>query len=62
MPQSKTLSDVLGFKYVHYIETKLVTPKSLYIITAFLLQHRAIFLDDMYGWVSYNSYLCLFTF
>lgn len=57
MPQSKTLSDVLGFKYVHYIEAKLVTPKSLYIITAFLLQHQAIYLDDMYGWVSYNSYL-----
>lgn len=57
MPQSKTLSDVLGFKYVHYIEAKLVTPKSLYMITAFLLQHEAILLDDMYGWVSYIYHL-----
>lgn len=52
MPQSKTLSDVLGFKYVHYIEAREVTPRSLYIITAFLLQQNAIQLDDVYGWVS----------
>lgn len=55
MPQSKTLSDVLGFKFVHYVEAKLVTPKSLYVITAFLLQQKAIFLDDTYGWVSHYS-------
>lgn len=52
MPQSKTLSDVLGFKYVYYIDAQEVTPKSLYIITAFLLQHDAIKLEDIYGWVS----------
>lgn len=52
MPQSKTLSDVLGFKYVHYVDAEEVTPKSLYIITAFLLQHNAILLEDLYGWVS----------
>lgn len=52
MPQSKTLSDVLGFKYVFYYDSCTMTPKSLYIITAFLLQHNAILLEDMYGWVS----------
>ncbi|XP_065225591.1 THO complex subunit 2 isoform X3 [Planococcus citri] len=51
MPQSKTLSDVLGFKFVYYYDSCITTPKSLYIITAFLLQNKAILIEDVYGWL-----------
>ncbi|KAG5670760.1 hypothetical protein PVAND_001001 [Polypedilum vanderplanki] len=50
MPDSNIISEVLGYKYRNYSEEK--TPSSLYKVTAILLQHEIIELDDIYSWLS----------
>jgi THO complex subunit 2 len=50
MPDSSIISEVLGYKYRNYSEEK--TPSSLYKVTAILLQHEIIALDDIYSWLS----------
>ncbi|CAG2060894.1 unnamed protein product, partial [Timema podura] len=53
MSDPKILCEVLGFKYCFYqTSTEEVTPKSLYLVTALMLQHSIIALDDIYCWVS----------
>lgn len=48
----KVLCEILGFKFSHYYKNKEPTPMNLYIVTALLLQHNIIQLDDIYPWVS----------
>lgn len=58
MNDPKIICEVLGSKYSFYqsnIDNE--TPKSLYIVTALLLQHDIIKLDDIYCWVSFNIYI-----
>lgn len=50
MPDSNIISEVLGYKYRNYCEEG--TPFSLYKVTAILLQHEIIKLDDIYSWLS----------
>lgn len=50
MPDSNIISEVLGYKYRNYCEEQ--TPYSLYKVTAILLQHEIINLDDIYSWLS----------
>jgi THO complex subunit 2 len=50
MPDSSIISEVLGYKYRSYCEEK--TPFSLYKVTAVLLQHEIIKLDDIFSWLS----------
>jgi THO complex subunit 2 len=50
MPDSNIISEVLGYKYRNYSEEQ--TPSSLYKVTAILLQHAIIQLDDVYPWLS----------
>lgn len=50
MPDSKLISEVLGYKYRNYCDE--TTPFSLYKITAILLQHDIIQLADIYSWLS----------
>lgn len=51
MPDPKILSEVLGFKFSFYHNGTETTEPSLYILTATMLQHGLITLDDIYGWV-----------
>lgn len=48
----RVLCEILGFKFSHYYKNKEHTPMNLYIVTALLLQHNIIHLDDIYPWVS----------
>lgn len=50
MPDSNIISEVLGYKYRNYCEG--TTPFSLYRVTAILLQHEIIKLDDIYSWLT----------
>lgn len=50
MPDSNIISEVLGYKYRTFSEEQ--TPFSLYKVTAILLQHDVIKLDDIYSWLS----------
>lgn len=50
MPNGDVICEVLGYKYVHFSETK--TPESLYRVTALLLQSGVIQLNEIYSWVS----------
>lgn len=50
MSDSLTLCEVLGFKFVSSDPS--ATPRSLFIVTALLLQHNIIKLDDIYDWLS----------
>jgi len=50
MPDPKILSEVLAFKFSFY-QTELV-PRSLYIMTALMLQHEVIGLEDIYSWLT----------
>ena len=53
MCDPKILCEVLGFKYCFYQNNaEETTPKSLYLVTALMLQHNIIALDDIYSWVS----------
>lgn len=49
MPNANVICEILGYKYRYFADTE--TPKSLYIITALLLQCGLIRLDDIYIWV-----------
>ncbi|XP_034243902.1 THO complex subunit 2 isoform X2 [Thrips palmi] len=52
MPDSKILSDVLGFKFSLYQGPGAEkTPKSLYILTALMLQYKLITLEDLLVWL-----------
>lgn len=50
MCDPKILCEVLGFKFCFY-QNEEITPKSLYLVTALMLQHRIISLDDIYCWL-----------
>ena len=50
MSDSLTLCEVLGFKFVS--TDPLATPRPLFIITALLLQHKVIHLEDIYRWLT----------
>ncbi|EAT47141.1 AAEL001716-PA [Aedes aegypti] len=44
------ICEVLGYKYRHFADSR--TPESLFKVTALLLQHGVIKLDDIYAWLS----------
>lgn len=50
MSDSLTLCEVLGFKFTS--SDPLSTPRSLFLVTALLLQHGVILLDDIYRWLT----------
>ncbi|KDR14733.1 THO complex subunit 2 [Zootermopsis nevadensis] len=53
MCDPKILCEVLGFKYCFYQNNaEETTPKSLYFVTALMLQHNIIALDDIYSWLT----------
>lgn len=52
MPDPKILSEVLAFKFFFYQNG--IVPRSLYIVTALMLQHKVVVLDDIYSWVCIN--------
>ena len=60
MSDSLTLCEVLGFKFSNCttnppsdsVTVAPITPRSLYIVTALLLQHQVIRLDDIYRWLT----------
>lgn len=56
MPDSSIISEVLGYKYRNFAEGS-TTPDSLFKLTALLLQHEIIQLDDIYSWVSDLLYI-----
>jgi THO complex subunit 2 len=61
MADRKILSEVLGYKFSLYHSglkesasansEPLCTPSSLYTVTALMLKHDVVSLDDIYGWV-----------
>lgn len=55
MPDSNIISEVLGYKYRNLCDDE--TPFSLYKVTALLLQHDIIQLDDIYYWVSNSKFI-----
>lgn len=57
MPNGNIICEVLGYKYRYFCDTK--TPKSLYVITALLLQSGLISLDDIYSWVCWRRHTLL---
>ncbi|XP_046395429.1 THO complex subunit 2 isoform X2 [Ischnura elegans] len=53
MCDPKILCEVLGFKFSFYQSNpEEPTPESLYIVTALMLQHEVILLDDIYCWLT----------
>ena len=52
VPDSKTMCELISFKFSFYMssnnEDKEVTPKSLYLVTALLIQHEVMKLEDVY--------------
>jgi THO complex subunit 2 len=52
MHDGNIICEVLGYKYRHFAGQR--TPESLYTVTALLLQHGVIVLDNIYTWVSLN--------
>lgn len=58
MPNANVICEILGYKYRYFAETE--TPRSLYIITALLLQCGLIRLDDIYVWVFHTLLLVSF--
>ncbi|XP_022903408.2 THO complex subunit 2 [Onthophagus taurus] len=52
MNDPKIICEVLGSKYIFYRNTNEKVPKSLCVLTAQLLQHNIINLDDIYIWLS----------
>ena len=56
VPDTRTMCELLSFKYNFYIssnnEEEEVTPKSLYLVTALLIQHDIMKLEDVYALVS----------
>lgn len=57
MKDPKILCEVLGSKYMFLRNNEKPVPKSLYTVTAQLIQHEIICLDDIYIWVSYRNFL-----
>ncbi|KAI5733201.1 hypothetical protein M8J76_008867 [Diaphorina citri] len=51
MPDPKILCEVLGFKFTSYHNSTEPTRRSLFILTATMLQHGIIHLDDVYIWL-----------
>lgn len=59
MADRKILSEVLGHKFTLYhagfkdpaAAEPICTPTSLYTVTALMLKHDVVSLDDIYGWV-----------
>lgn len=51
MKDPKIISEVLGSKYIFYKNNETQAPQSLNILTAQLLQHNIIALDDIFIWV-----------
>merc|ERR1719481_1471648 len=53
LPDTRTMCELLSFKYSFYLssnnEDKEVTPRSLYIVTALLIQYGVMKLEDVYG-------------
>uniref|UniRef100_A0A1B6BZM5 THO complex subunit 2 n=4 Tax=Clastoptera arizonana TaxID=38151 RepID=A0A1B6BZM5_9HEMI len=52
MPDRKILSEVLGYKFSFCNLDPDPTPKSLFLVTAIMLQHGIINLNDIYDWLS----------
>lgn len=50
MPNANVICEILGYKYRYFADAQ--TPRSLYVITALLLQFDLIRLDDIYSWLS----------
>ena len=53
MSDSLTLCEVLGFKFVS--ADALATPRPLFVITALLLQHKVINLEDIYRYLRHPN-------
>lgn len=51
MPDTNLLSEVVGFRYVTFIENG-VTPRSLHIIVTIMLHYGILSIDDVYPWLS----------
>lgn len=51
MNDAKIICEVLGSKFTFQRNNNETVPKSLFILTAQLLQHKIIHLDDVYAWV-----------
>lgn len=49
------ICEVLGYKYRHFADSR--TPESLFKVTALLLQHGVIKLDEIYAWVGRSLFL-----
>lgn len=62
MNDPKIISEVLGSKYSFLRNSENGSPKSLYLLTAQLLQHSIISLDDIYPWVSEKCHTHKFSF
>lgn len=52
MSNSDVICEILGYKYRYFADIE--TPRSLYIITALLLQFGLIRLEQIYKWVIYH--------
>ena len=56
LPDSRTMCELLSFKFTFYLssnnEEGEETPKSLYLVTALLIQHGVMSLADVYALVS----------
>ena len=50
------ICEVLGYKYRYFADAQ--TPGSLFKVTALLLQHGVIKLDDIYAWVGHWLFAC----
>lgn len=53
MPKGNVICEVLGYKFRYFSDRQ--TPRSLFIITALLLQSAIVDLDDIYSWLSPND-------
>jgi hypothetical protein len=49
MPDSRVLSEIMGFKFKSFHESDDVAPSSLFLIVVLLLEHKLIKLEDMYS-------------
>lgn len=52
MNDSKIISEVLSTKFTFLKNNELTIPQSLYVLTAQLLQHKLISLDEIYTWLT----------
>lgn len=59
VPDTKTMVELINFKFSFYLSTnneeKEVTPKSLYMVTALLIQHGVMKLEDVYSLLAPND-------